>query len=78
MSTAICTEESFPVLRSSRSLYARFMRAYYMSGFFREHIKKYHCQLDIDKLFFWMFKLVRLMPTDRLPLDESQLYFRQR
>ena len=39
MSTAVCTKESFPVLRRSRSLYARFMRVYYMSGFFPEHIK---------------------------------------
>ena len=70
MSTAVCTEESFPVLRRSRSLYALFMRVYYMSGFFREHIKTYHCQLNIDKLFFWVYKLVRLMPTDRLSLDD--------
>ena len=43
MSTAVCTEESFPVLRRSRALYARFMRANYMSFIFREHIKTYHC-----------------------------------
>ena len=77
MSTAVCTKESFPVLRRSRTLYARFMRAYYMSGFFRENLKTYHCQLGIDKLFFWMHKLVQLMPTTRLPLEkllESNLF----
>ena len=48
MRTAVCTEESFPVLRRSRTQYGRFMRAYYMSGFSREHIKTYHCRLYID------------------------------
>ena len=70
MSTAVCTKESFPVLRRSRTLYARFMRNYYKNGFFREHLTTYHCQLDIDKLFVWMFKLVQLMPTARLSLEK--------
>ena len=77
MSIAVCTEESFLVLRRSRSLFARFMRAYYMSGFFRENLKTYHCQFDIDKLFFWVYKLVQLMPSARLSLDqllESNLF----
>ena len=70
MSTRVCTEESFPVLRRSRTLYARSMRAYYTRGFFRDHIRKYHCQLPIDKLFFWMYKLLHLSPNDCLSLEQ--------
>ena len=53
------------------------MRTYCVSGFVLEHLKTYHCQLLIDKLFFWMFKLVQLMTTARLSLEkllESTLF----
>ena len=70
MSTAVCTEESFSVLRCSETLYGRFMRTYYMGGFFLDNIKKYHCRLRIDKLFYWMLKLVQLMPASRLSLEK--------
>ena len=70
MSTQVCTEKSFPVVRRSRTLYVSFMRAYYTSGLFRDHIKTYPCQLRIDKLFFWMFKLVQLSPSARLSLEK--------
>ena len=68
--TAVCSDESFQVLRRTRSLYGKFLRHYYTSGYFRSNLKTFHCQLGIENLFFWMFKLVQLLPKSRLTLDK--------